>query len=199
MESHSAGMARFNWKAQLYALLTASFLFASIEVVFQWDISFFLSLFVIALLFVSSIVLLIFAAISKNHRRPCLQQLRTLAIFLIVALAILAFERSHPFAIRDAARWLVSSPDYKAQVLAQPQPPNGELKHIGWDVWGFPGAGDTTVYLVFDPTDSLSAGARSDQSGKFKGIPCEVPSIRRLESGWYTVLFYTDQTWGNCN
>lgn len=102
-------------------------------------------------------------------------------------------------AVRTAARWSVWSHDYKLKVLAKPASPNGELKHTEWDGWGFAGAGDTTVYLVFDPTDSLSAAATSHQSGKFSGIPCDVFRVRRLESHWYTAQFYTDEYWGQCN
>jgi hypothetical protein len=36
------------------------------------------------------------------------------------------------------------------------------------------------------------------QPGKFDGIPCEVRLVRRLESHWYDVLFYTDEYWGAC-
>ena len=102
-------------------------------------------------------------------------------------------------AVHTAARWLLRSHDYKSRVLAQPTSTNGELKHIEWDSWGFPGAGDTVVYLVFDPTDSLSAAAKSHQPGKYSGIPCEVPHVGRLESHWYTVRFYTDEYWGKRN
>jgi len=86
---------------------------------------------------------------------------------------------------------LVWSHWYKAEVLAQRDSATGELKHIEWDGWGFAGAGDTTVYLVFDPTDALSAAAQSHQPGKFGGLPCEVPFVRRLQSRWYAVRFYT--------
>ena len=101
-------------------------------------------------------------------------------------------------AIRNTARWWLWSHQYKSGVLAQPSSVNRELRHIEWDGWGFAGA-DTTVYLVFDPTDSLSVAARNHQPGKFSGIPCEVPSVRRLESHWYTVQFYTNESWGKCN
>ena len=97
--------------------------------------------------------------------------------------------------IRSEVRWLWRSKAYKAQVLAQPVPANGDLRHIEWDGWGFAGA-DTTVYLVFDPNDSFTAGSRT--SGKFNGIPCEVPEIHRLERDWYTVLFFTNAGWGYC-
>lgn len=100
--------------------------------------------------------------------------------------------------VRTTARWLLWSGDYKSTVLVQPAAMNGELKHIEWDGWGFPGAGDTTVYLVFDPRDALASAARDHQPGRFIGIPCEVPDVRRLESHWYTVLFYTDQSWEQC-
>jgi hypothetical protein len=59
------------------------------------------------------------------------------------------------------------SQSYKREVLAQSGGTAGELKHVEWDGWGFSGAGDTTVYLVYDPTDSLSAAAKSHQPGKF--------------------------------
>ena len=50
----------------------------------------------------------------------------------------------------------------------------------------------------FDPDDSLATAARSHLSGKFKGIPCEVSEVQRLENNWYTVLFYTDTSWDRC-
>jgi hypothetical protein len=75
----------------------------------------------------------------------------------------------------------------------------GELKHVEWDGWGFPGAGNTDVYLVFDPSDSLAAAAKKHQPGKFDGIPGRVPRVSCLESRWYAVLFYTDERWGKPN
>jgi hypothetical protein len=97
----------------------------------------------------------------------------------------------------DAARWLARSHNYKSEVLAQPTAV-GELKHIEWDGWGWAGQ-DTTVYLVYDPTDSLAAAAKGQRPGKFNGIPCEVFRVRRLESYWYTVQYYTNEFWGRRN
>jgi hypothetical protein len=53
---------------------------------------------------------------------------------------------------------------------------------------------DTTVYLLFDPTNSLS---RTDghRPGKYRGIPREVPRVKRLEDKWYSVQFYTNEEW----
>jgi hypothetical protein len=100
----------------------------------------------------------------------------------------------HSSAISNTARWVVRSRQYKAEVLAQPDPANNELKHIERDAWGW-GGEDTMVYLVFDRTDSLSQAAKSHQSGKYNGLPCEVSRVRRLESQWYTVQFYTGEWW----
>jgi hypothetical protein len=99
--------------------------------------------------------------------------------------------------MRTEVRWLIQRSDYKARVLAQPEG-NGAFKHVEWDGWGFAGS-DTTVYLVFDPSDSLrkASGSRSPQ--KYNGIPCEVPNVQRMEKGWYTVLFYTDTAWDHCS
>lgn len=101
--------------------------------------------------------------------------------------------------LRRSTRWMVYSRNYKAQVLHQSNSSDGTLKHIEWDDWGFPGAGYTTVYLVFDPNNGLADAARTGISGKLNGIPCQVVRVHRLESNWYTVLFYTDTDWNDCS
>jgi hypothetical protein len=75
---------------------------------------------------------------------------------------------------------------------------NGDLKHIEWDGWGFAGE-ESVVYLVFDPSDALSAVAPGKSPGKLAGIPCSVYRVRRFESHWYSVLFYTDTDWDHCS
>jgi hypothetical protein len=101
------------------------------------------------------------------------------------------------YSIRTATKWFLWSQRYKSEVLAQSGGAAGELKHIEWDGWGW--VGDTTVYLVFDSTDSLSVAAADHAPGKFNGIPCEVAQVSQLESHWYTVQFYTDEFWGRRN
>jgi hypothetical protein len=135
---------------------------------------------------------------SARTALAILRVLSALAIFWVVGAAFAAFEHSHPIAIRSTARWLVWSGEYKTRVLEQAPAANGELKHIEWDGWGM-FAQDTSVYLVFDPADSLSAAARSHQAGKFDGIPCKVFSVRRMEDHWYAVVDYTGQAWGQCS
>lgn len=189
--------ARFDWRRQVFnSLLGSTVVFAAISLL-NSDATLFLFLFINAILSVSIIFLLIYAAFSKNRRRSR-RQLLTLAILWIVSMSFFLFDSSHPIAIRSMARWLVSARAYKTQVLEQPQPPNGELKHIDWDGWGM-FAQNTDVYLVFDPSDSLWKAALSGEPGKFDGIPCEVQLVRRLESHWYSVIFYTGEGWEQCN
>ena len=183
---------RFNWWLPLYAAIGTFVVFVGVA---TWTSeAFFYVLLVVPLI---SLVLggsSVIAAIAKK-RHGSLAMLSILVSYWAIS-AILVMNYS---AIRASARWLIWSHEYKSEVLAQPACSNGELKHIEWDGWGFSGAGDTTVYLVFDPTDALSAAARSHRPGKFGGLPCEVPLVRRLESHWYAVLFYTDEWWGQHN
>lgn len=182
-----------NWRLLLYAALGAFLVFIPVAI---WTSERLLYLFVVIPL-VSIALIGVFlqtAAMDKKPRRGF-----TILSMLVIYWAVSAFLVANYSAVRSAARWTLWSHDYKAEVLAQNDSANGDFRHIEWDGWGFPGAGDTTVYLVFDPTDSLSAAAKKHQPGNFNGIPCEVPLVRRLESHWYSVRFYTDQSWGQCN
>ncbi len=187
MAETAAAANRFNWRLPLYAAVGAVIVFLPF-ITYAYDIGEILYL-VIGVPIVS-LALLIVLVFGK----------RRLAVFsmLIVYWAVTLVLFRNSFDLRSAGRWLLWSKDYKAVVLAQPESPNGELRHIAWDGWGWAGS-DTTVYLVYDPADSLSVPAKSHSSGKFSGIPCKVPRVRRLESHWYSVLFYTDTTWGQCN
>ncbi len=129
---------------------------------------------------------------SKRRRRRALLYTTVATVFVVAA----AFAwNSHT--ISSNVRWFASSRGYKAEVLAQSSV-KGQLKHIEWDGAGGAPVGDWTVYLVFDPTDSLSAAARSRASGKFNGIPCDVDEVRRLESHWYTVTLAMNEWWEQC-
>jgi hypothetical protein len=179
---------RFNWRFPVYTAL-ATIGFGVFDTLGESDSVLYLLTVVLISLFL--LLFLLFAAIG---RKPsfCLAILSMLAVFWIFSFVF--FINHH--AIRNTARWSLWSRRYKAEVLAQSTPPNGDLRHVEWDGWGFPGAGDTTVYLVFDPTDSLAAAAKKHEPGKFDGIPCRVPRVSRLEDRWYAVLFYNDERWG---
>jgi hypothetical protein len=134
--------------------------------------------------------LLLFAFGVTNKGRQRLVALFVVAAYLVAQILVL----SHYSLVRDHARWLFLSGRYKAHVLAQPT--DDQLKHVEWDGWGFPGAGDTTVFLVFDPTDSLAVTSGALPPVRARGLPCEVVRVRRLDQKWYAVLFYTDTYWG---
>lgn len=121
-----------------------------------------------------------------------------LTVLIISVLLVISRSAFGIPAAFNSARWMIWSRSYQSTVLSQPNSPNGQLKHVEWDYWGWSGQ-ETEVYVVFDPTDSLLQAAMSNQPGKYRGIPCEVFRIRRLESHWYTVQFYTDEDWhSNC-
>src|SRR5206468_9766209 len=125
----------------------------------------------------------------------CLSLLLTMVAFLAVSGAL----HVNKDGIRGSLRWLLWSHRFKAEVLAQPAPIHGELRHVEWEATGFAGVANNTVYLVFDPTDSLAVAAKNHSPGKFSGMPCEVTRVLRLESHWYSVAFYTDEEWGQRN
>ena len=138
------------------------------------------------------LVMLMVSAISSRRRQYVPVALAMLIICGLISFAFL----KHQFVIRSAERWLLFSRYYKEDVLKQPVPQDGEFKHMEWDGWGFAGIGDTTVYLVFDPADSLAPAAKGHSAGKYQGLPCAVPEVDRLEKNWYAVVFYTDEEWG---
>jgi hypothetical protein len=184
---------RFDWRFPFYAAVGALILFVPI-MIFGGD--FFEFLYILAVAPVLSVILLVVLLVAAIRKK----RLRALAILsmLVVYWAISWGLFRNSFELHTAARWLLWSKDYKAKVLAQPDSANGALKHIEWDAWGDFGT-DTPAYLVFDPSDSLLTAAVSRSPGKFSGIPCEVDRVRRLESHYYTVLFYTDTDWEHCN
>lgn len=141
-----------------------------------------------AIALISALALFAWALHSAPHQRP------TLWLSLIAYLALSLLLLKHYSFARDEIRWALLSRTYKARVAAQPAPARGELKHVEWDGWGFAGI-DTTVYLAFDPTDSLPAQA-GRSSNRERGLPCPVWRVRRLDRGWYAITFYSDTWWG---
>ena len=189
MVENAGERGRLNWRLPLYVAAGVSLVLLSL-MVYSSDGDLLYIVVIAPLVCLIFLVLLLTSAIRKRSRQ-FLSTLLTLVAFLVVSGALLKNEGT----LRPSIRWLLWSHHFKAELMAQQNPSNAELKHIEWDGWGFPGA-DTTVYLVFDPTDSLAVAAKSHQPGKFPGIPCTVPRVSRLESRWYAVLFYTDERWG---
>jgi hypothetical protein len=130
---------------------------------------------------------------AQSTRKDRPELYAVLGLVIVIAVAVLW----NFYVVRSAMKWLAMSHHWRSEVLAQPAV-NGQLKHVEWDGWGWAGQ-DTTVYVVFDPTNSLSGAAASKHPGKFSGLPCEVFQVHRLESQWYTVQFYTNEIWGKAN
>jgi hypothetical protein len=140
---------------------------------------------------------LILAAIPKRTRRRSISLFLAVVVFLFTSGAMLKTQN----VLRPSLRWLLWSRHLKAEVLAQSSA-NEELRHVEWDGWGGAPVGDWTVYVVYDPTDSLSDAVKSGRQGtyqRYKGIPCEVESVRRLESQWYSVVLGMNEWWDRCN
>jgi hypothetical protein len=179
---------RFNWRLPLCGVLGGAFVDLPL-LIFGNSIVAFSASVVLGAVITSIVVVSFFRTV----------RLQTVAAFSMAvafgASSWLLFLGSD--GIRTAGRWLFQSGKYKAEIAAQPDPANGELKHVEWDVWGFAGA-ETEAYLVFDPDDSLRAAAERHSPGKYDGIPCKVPDVRRLEDRWYVVRFYTDTDWNHC-
>lgn len=173
------------WRMPMYSAFAAVVVFLPLLISENTDV---LYLFLIVpILAIISICVLIAAAVGRDLRLA-------LAVATFCAVSAVAFLYS--FQIRTFTRWTLLSSYYKHEVLAEPSPVNGELKHIEWDSWGFAEM-DSTVFLVFDPTDSLGEAAQKHQYGKFKGIPCDVDWVRRMDSHWYLV-FSEVYSWQSC-
>jgi len=180
---------RFDWRLPLYAASAACIVSVPMTAFADGFVSF-LYHFLVAPVICFVLLLIILT------RRRLRQRLSTLAM-LVAFVAVTGALRLNDGTLRPRLRWLLRSRHYKRELLAAPDPERPEFKHIEWDGWGYAGA-DTTVYVVFDPTDSLSAPAKAHSPARFRGLPCEVPMVIRLESHWYSVVFYTNADWDNC-
>lgn len=182
----SSGKERFDWLFPI-CILGAALILCGLPLLPDADLAGLFSLLTVAIVALS---LLITAICIKGRRLVLLSTL-----LVCCTLFWVLYQRYYDY--RTAGRWMTESRSYKRKVLAQLVTETGEFKHTEWDGWGFAGE-NTTIYLVFDPDNSLQAAARSHARGKFTGIPCEVYRVHRLESQWYTVSYYTETTWGQC-
>lgn len=185
----TSGERKINLQLPLVVVATTSIALIALIVYSPYSVVLFA--FVIAP--VSTLIFLVLLAIFAIRKKwsQCLSLLSALLAFLVTSGALLWNQSL----LRDHARWRARSQKFKSEVMAQPTPANGELKHVEWEATGFAGVATNTAYLVFDPSDSLSlAPLPSD----FNGIPCRVLSARRLERDWYAVRFYTDKEWDDC-
>jgi hypothetical protein len=195
MVERSLGRDQVNWRLPFYAVVGAAIVMLSLFA-YSADPTLLYIFFIAPIVCLSCLVLLLVATIRKRPRRS-LSMLLALVAFLVTSGALLKAQD----VLRPSLRWLLWSHRFKAEVLAQPTPANGELKHLEWDGWGGAPVGDWAAYVVFDPTDSLSVAAKNGWSGsynRYKGIPCDVGPVRRLESHWYSVVLGVNEWWGRC-
>ncbi len=183
-------MAGFNWRPSLYAAILALAVYLPMMLSKEFDLATMVYLFV--LLPVLTILLALFLGIVWfiKKRAPG----RSLLLMIVIYWAVTAALYVNSESLRAQLKWFWGAKEFKSQVLAHPGKAPGELRHAEWDSWGMFGM-DTKVYLVFDPTDSLSLAAARHSTGKIQGIPCIVASIRRLESHWYSVQPYAGSVW----
>jgi len=193
MADNRYDVRRFNLRLPAYAALAALLIYVPITT-YGYDIGEFLYILFISFVAAPVFCLLVLVTAALKRRWPRISVLSMPVVYCLVSLCLV----KNSYQLHSTARWWLQSKDYKAEVLKQPACANGELRHIEWDGWGFAGS-ETVAYLVFDPKDSLAGPARSHSRGKFTGIPCEVPEVRRLDSHWYTVAFYTNTGWDSCS
>lgn len=182
--------ALFGWRLPLCAALAAVLVFVPLIININGTDVLYLFV-VVPSLFVIGLCVLIYATVRKMPQ---------IAVMVVTFWAVSAFLFVYSVPIHISTKWLLWSREYKNEVLAEPTSKGGDLKHIEWDGWGW-AAQDTSVFLVFDPTDSLSEPAKNNQYGRVSGIPCEVSRVRRMDSHWYIVFFdgYVDQSsWSRC-
>lgn len=91
------------------------------------------------------------------------------------------------------ARWLVASRQYTSLVLKQQPDPQTGLRHAEWDGWGWAGM-DTSVELVYDPTDTLGREIKDNPKGRFAELAEKTASVQRLGPGWYSLTLYSGDT-----
>jgi hypothetical protein len=184
MDRGAATRDRFNWLLPFFAAIGALILFVPI-IYFGGNSGILLVLFAPVISFTLLVVALIHA-----FRKRVLRGLAVLSM-LVVYWAVSWFLLMNFHELHSTIQWSLQKKEWKMKLQAQPDFSNGELEHTIWDGSGIPCC-DTWVYLVFDPKDSLLAAAKSRSPGRFSGIPCEVHRVHRLESHYYSILFYTD-------
>jgi hypothetical protein len=192
MAENTLAQDRFDWR--LLVLITIGALIVLVPITIYDDFAQFV--FIIVITPIVSFVLLVIAILSAIHRKRW-RGLSLISDLIPYCLISWVFLRSSA-EVRAKGRWLLGSNKYKAEMLTQVAPENGELQHLEWDGFGFAGS-ETVVYLVLDPSGSLAQATKSRSAGKFDGIPCEVSLVQRLERNWYSVRFYTNSGWGVCS
>jgi len=185
---------RFTWHAPLYTAASAVVVMLMLFI-YSTDPVLLLIFFIAPIVCLIFLALLVIVILRRTGRT--LSWLLAAVVFLVTSGAMLTTQR----VVRPSLRWMLWSHRIKAEVLAQPATSHEDFRHVEWDGWGGAPVGDWTVYVVYDPTDSLLVATKDQSPGiykRYKGIPCEVESVRRLESHWYSVVLGMNEWWDRC-
>src|SRR5262249_28465564 len=127
---HRKTKDRFNWRLVLFGT-SVTLSLCVLDALLESDGL----LYLILIVPLATLVFIPISVIVAFSKRPLslLSIMSTLAIFWILSFTFL---KNH-FVVRNIARWALRAGHYKAEVMAQPDPKVGELKHIEWDGWGF--------------------------------------------------------------
>jgi hypothetical protein len=189
---HVENSRRFDWRV---LLITAAVACVAVLYVIVYGGDFGILMYVVGVAGIGTFALLVALAVLKSGK----QRVTAIAVFLcfVVVTAVLLFNEAR---IRTPLCWMLWSQRYKREVLALPDPKNGEFRHVEWDGDGWGGApvGDWMGYLIFDPNDSLRPFNNAGVHQRADGIPCKVVAVRRLEKQWYSVVFDMNEFWGRC-
>ena len=119
---------QLSWRRPCYAAIIETIIFIPIAISHP-DTVFFVAIFlVIPALLVASIVLIVLfvrSVLGLGRVHP-LSILATLAILWVIPTSLIFYERKHPFALHETARWLAASNVYKAKSLYS-RPPTVSL------------------------------------------------------------------------
>ncbi len=184
---------RYDWRLPVYlSAILVAILFVISDDLIQTLIFFLLT----PTLVLAEVILVLLAALRR--RRNFLWVAGAIGVFFLCSTALIAYQRDDPQCIRSMLRWTLLSPNYKSEVLAQKQPLDGTSKHIEWDGWGGTPVGDWTMYLVYNPSDSLRSSLKERKSRMVPGVPCPVDRVHQLAAHWYTVLYPMSCWWDDC-
>jgi len=151
-----------------------------------------MALYLLAVAILGALALLLAIALHGGRGRR-IMSVAVFGAFLTVTAGMVVLQ----WHTRPHLLWLIWSHRYKSEVLVGSAAGNGEFKHMEWDGdgWGDGVSGDWMGYVVYDPSDSLSAATKNNAPTEYKGIPCKVILVRRLERQWYSVVLDMNQFW----
>jgi hypothetical protein len=192
-EDNNAANDRFHWPLPIYAAIGAVVIFLPIAT-FAYNFGELVYILIGAPII--CLILLVVAIVIAFYRN-WLRSLAILSMLFVYGTVTWGLFRNS-LELHTTTQWLLHSKNYKSQVLAQPAPADGDFRHVEWDWWGW-GSNDTSVYLVFDPNDSLSSLLKNHPTGRLSSELCGVSWTRRLQEHWYAVEFYTNTAWGSCD